>query len=155
MLVSDTVMSNRAPYRFVLIISEDKGHLVFYQEGKLKKRHKDHKAFVITTLISLGFIPATTEILNVAPNDRLRCKGDDRNACVRTCVRGKESSFIPVSGPLLSAPWRSQMPVTSPRKDKREGGEPDTDSHIHTRTHAHTLTHHDEETVRLKGVADP
>lgn len=35
--------------------------------------------------------------------------------------------FHPSEWPLLSAPWCSQMPVTSPWKDKREG-EPDTDS---------------------------
>lgn len=35
--------------------------------------------------------------------------------------------FHPSERPLLSAPWCSQMPVTSPWKDKREG-EPDTDS---------------------------
>ena len=48
----------------------------------------------------------------------------------RTCVRAKtmfpQSRLIP-EWPLLSAPWRSQMPVTSPWRDKSEG-EPDTDS---------------------------
>lgn len=44
--------------------------------------------------------------------------------------------FHPSEWPLLSAPWCSQMPVTSPWKDKREG-EPDG------------------ETGGLRGVADP
>lgn len=44
-----------------------------------------------------------------------------------TCRRGKNSivPFHPSEWPLPSAPWRSQMPVTSPWKDRREG-EPNT-----------------------------
>lgn len=47
---------------------------------------------------------------------------------VCTCRRGKKYlstvPFHPSEWPLLSTPWCSQMPVTSPWKDKREG-EPD------------------------------